>query len=88
MGRRNLSQGTNHSILTHLRRELEEIENDPNDIEEWADAMLLFMHGLRERGFSIASLVIALEKKFEVNRNRKWKAPDEHGVVEHEKGEN
>lgn len=80
-------QRTNHSILTHLRKELVEIEANPDDLEEWADAILLFMHGLRERNFNIAQLVEALEKKFEINKNRKWGTPDEHGVVEHERGE-
>lgn len=81
-------QRTNHSILTHLRRELDEIEANPDDLTEWADVILLFMHGLRERNFNIAQLVEALEKKFEINKNRKWGTPDEHGVVELEKGEN
>jgi len=76
-------QRTNHSILTHLRRELDEIEAKPNDIEEWADAILLFMHGLREQGFDIHNLSTALEKKFAINQKRKWGKPDEHGVVEH-----
>ena len=81
----NFPHRTNHSILTHLRRELDEIEADPNNTEEWADAFLLFMHGLRERGFDIHILLIALEKKFAINQAREWGEPDEHGVVEHKK---
>ena len=80
-------QRTNHSILTHLRRELDEIEASPDKLEEWADAMLLFMHGLRERGFDMHLLTVALETKFEINKKRKWGKPDEHGVVEHISGE-
>ncbi len=80
-------QRTNHSILTHIRRELVEIELDPDDIEEWADVLLLFMHGLRERNIAWSLLEEYVYSKFAKNKERKWKAPDEHGVVEHEKGE-
>ena len=76
-------QRTNHSILTHLRRELDEIEANPDDVEEWADAMLLFLHGLRERKIDLKHLIVALDIKFEKNKKRKWGTPDEHGVVEH-----
>lgn len=74
---------TNHSILTHLRRELDELEAKPNDVEEWADVMLLFLHGLRERGITPSRLTYAVDIKFEKNRHRDWGTPDEHGVVEH-----
>lgn len=81
----NFPQRTNHSILTHMRREIDEIEAHPDDIEEWADVLLLFMHGMRERGINSTQLTHALEEKFAKNQARKWGKPDEHGVVEHVK---
>ncbi len=80
-------QRTNHSILTHMRRELDELEKNPNDPEEWADVALLLFHGLHERGFDMYDLETAMEFKFIKNKHRKWGTPDEHGVVEHERGE-
>ena len=84
---RTFPQRTNHSILTHMRRELDEIEESPGNIEEWADVMLLLMHGLMEQGFYLKDLLQGVISKFSKNTELKWKSPDEHGVVEHEKGE-
>lgn len=49
--------------------------------EECADALHLLIQLATAQGFD---LLEATAKKFEKNKARKWKAPDEYGVVEHE----
>jgi hypothetical protein len=69
--------------LAHLRKELSEIEEQPFDREEWADAFLLLLDAARRAGFNAAGLVMAAEYKLSINKNRVWQAPNADGSVEH-----
>lgn len=71
------------SVLAHLRKETKEIEKDPDDIEEWADAFLLLSDGLWRAGHSFEDLLKASKEKLEKNKRRKWGKPNNEGVVEH-----
>lgn len=76
------------AILTHLKREIEELEKsvivtkDKKETStELADCAILLV-GLAE-AFNI-DLETAINEKMKVNRKRKWKKPDRQGVIEHE----
>ena len=49
--------------------------------EEAADIFFMLVQVASLDGFNLAD---AVEKKLHKNMRRKWKAPDDHGVVEHE----
>ena len=76
------------AILTHLKREIEELEmsvltniNKKETSTELADCVILLV-GLAE-AFNV-DLATAVAKKMKVNRKRRWKKPDQQGVIEHE----
>lgn len=66
--------------LAHLRRELDEIQQQPTDAHEWADAFLILLHGAASYGHD---LLAAAREKFALVQQRKWGAPDAQGVIEH-----
>ena len=74
-------------LLAHFRKELNEIEKDPNDMEEWADALILLLGGFARqfshRGFISYSLILSAKKKLEINKSREWGDADEFGIIEH-----
>ena len=69
--------------LAHLGKEIREIEEQPFDREEWADALLLLLDASRRAGFNAAGLLLAAEYKLSVNKNRIWGEPNADGSVEH-----
>ena len=78
------------AILAHLKREVIELEkilvytlkaNKKEIGRELADCAILLV-GLAE-AFNI-DLETAVNEKTQVNRERKWKKPDQQGVIEHE----
>ena len=69
--------------LAHLKKEILEIEDQPFDREEWADALLLLLDGARRAGFNAQGLMLAAEYKLAINKNRVWQPPNEDGSVEH-----
>lgn len=74
-------------ITKHIRKELDEILNDPDGLEEWIDVVILALDGAWRAGYSPLDIVRQLEIKQEINFNRKWPPipkPDE--VSEHIKG--
>lgn len=67
--------GPNYTgTLSHLKKEIREVEADPDDLEEWIDVILLGMSGaLRSGGGRTAEDVVsALVAKYEKNKARKW----------------
>ena len=69
--------------LNHLKKEVQEVLEQPYDIEEYADCFLLLMDSARLSGFNMDDLYFASQQKFNKNKNRTWGKPDENGVVEH-----
>lgn len=69
--------------LAHLVKELRELIDCPTDRMEYADCMMLLLDAYRMIGGSADDLVQACYEKLEINKQRKWGEPDEHGVVEH-----
>lgn len=79
-------------LTNHIRKELCEIEADPQDLEEWIDVIIIAMDGASRSGASSAEIEEALMKKLAKNRARKWPdvsqlelgAPIEHVRTEDE----
>ncbi len=71
--------GTAESALEHLKREIVELV-DSQCPTEAADCLLLLIAFANKKGFNLFE---EAKKKFEINKTRKWAAPDEKGVSEH-----
>lgn len=79
-------------IIEHIKRELLEIENAPDDPKEWSDVVLLAIDGLWRclygRNYSeqvdlINACVNAVREKQLINLAREWNEPvdDSHAVA-------
>jgi len=55
-------------------------------MEELADVFHLMVQVASDLGATPQDIADAVARKLEINRQRKWKAPDASGVVEHEAG--
>jgi len=80
---RTFGPGTRHrGIIAHIRKELRELEDNPHDLEEWVDVMLLAMDGAWRSGASPEKIIGCLEKKMQKNIERNW--PDWGGFGDDE----
>lgn len=59
-------------IVDHIRKELIEILEDPNDLEEWIDVITLAFDGALREGYSPAEIISCLVNKHEINAARSW----------------
>lgn len=70
----------------HVRKELKEIEAAPNDVVEWADAILLLLDGAWRSGHTPEEIASAISTKLTINENRKWpdwRTMDPNKAIEH-----
>ncbi len=75
-------------VLEHMRKELEEIADDPSDLSEWVDVILLALDGAWRMGFSPYHIIEGIKAKQARNEARTW--PDyreftESDAIEHDK---
>lgn len=65
--------------IKHLRKEADELLQDPSDLEEYADCIFLVFDACRRARFDYTDLVSKCFEKLEKNRARVWPktAPDE-----------
>ena len=70
---------THESIITHLVREVKELQEDPTP-EEAADCFLLLLDLAEFRGFDLMN---EGKRKLEICKTREWGEPDSAGVIEH-----
>lgn len=61
--------------LAHLAKEVVEIQNNPRDLEEYADAVFMIINALYNEGFTFWDLLQACWKKLEINKLRSWPKP-------------
>jgi hypothetical protein len=61
-----------HGIVDHIRKELVEIEEDPTDVEEWVDVIILALDGAWRVGYTPEEIAGVLELKLAKNKSRKW----------------
>lgn len=70
-------------MISHLKKEVEELSLKPYSSEEYADCLMLLLDAARVANIDTEQLWEATVKKLEINKKRKWGKPDEDGVVEH-----
>lgn len=76
-------------IVDHIRRELDEILDEPADLGEWVDVIILGFDGAYRAGHEPQSIIDAIKAKQAKNELREW--PDWRTVpqdraIEHVKG--
>lgn len=59
-------------VLDHIRKELAEIEADPDDVKEWVDVIILAFDGAMKRGWKPQEIIDAIVAKQEENEARSW----------------
>jgi hypothetical protein len=75
-----------NGLIKHIRKELKEIIDDPTDLEEWVDIMILAIDGAWRHGASAEEIVAMYHVKMQKNRDRKWpdwRDSDEDHAIEH-----
>lgn len=63
--------------LDHLKKELKEIEEEPHDLKEWIDAIILSIDGFLRAGGKLTMVLPMLFEKQNKNAGREW--PDWRG---------
>ncbi len=74
--------------IDHIKKELREIEADPDDAKEWVDIVLLGLNGLVRQGMSPAEIITAIRAKDTENRTRRWpdwRETDPNLAIEHDR---
>lgn len=66
----------------HLQEEVKELHENPQDLLEYADCLMLIIDKARLEGFTMTDLALACERKLEINKIRKW-VKVEHGYFKH-----
>jgi hypothetical protein len=62
-------------ITKHIEQELVEIRDEPDDLFEWCDVVILALDGAWRSGHSPAEIAEALERKQAINFARSWPKP-------------
>lgn len=73
-------------VLDHLAAELDEVGENPGDVMEWVDVLLLAFDGAARAGHAPDNLLSAFHAKIEVNKQREWpdwRQADPHRRIEH-----
>jgi dATP/dGTP diphosphohydrolase len=68
--------------LHHLKKEIVELIENPDDESEWADCLLLLLDAAWRKGHTLQDLFDFAEAKLKVNKKRKWKK-GKNGVYQH-----
>ena len=69
--------------LKHLAKEVQEALGKPDDIDEYADCLILVIDAARRAGFKMIPLLEAAIRKIEVCKKRQWPKPSSDEPVEH-----
>lgn len=59
-------------VIDHITKELEEIRDAPDSLEEWVDVMILAMDGAWRAGYTPEEIALGLERKQAKNEARQW----------------
>ncbi len=73
-------------VIDHIRKELVEIEEHPDDISEWVDVIILAFDGAWIAGWHAEDIVEAIVAKQTKNENREWpdwRTADPNKAIEH-----
>lgn len=77
-------------VCDHIRKELKEIEQDPLDLNEWVDIILLSLDGAWRTGASPEEICNAIRAKQAKNERRvwpDWRTADPNKAIEHDRTE-
>jgi len=75
-----------NGVLDHIRKELHEIEQDPTDLEEWIDVVLLALDGAWRAGNEPEAVARMLDAKMTKNEARQypdWRTVGQDKAIEH-----
>jgi|ERR1039458_4162063 hypothetical protein len=76
-------------VIDHIRKELKEIEDNPKDVSEWADVLILAFDGAWRAGWEPQEIIDAVIAKQTKNEGRTWPdwrtAPTDK-AIEHDRG--
>lgn len=78
--------GRSHKgILSHIQKELKEIDENPIDLYGWIDLIILGLDGAWRAGYTAEDVALALHVKQCINITRMWPKNDGSGreSVEH-----
>lgn len=76
------------AILDHIKKELIKIEEEPDELEEWIDVVMLGLDGAWRAGYTPKQIVVKLYDKLARNKQRTWpdwRTSDPNKAIEHEK---
>lgn len=59
-------------VVDHIRKELKEIEDDPSDLREWVDVVILALDGAWRAGWQPQEIIDAIKAKQARNEARTW----------------
>lgn len=75
-------------VTAHIRKELEEIERAPDDVEEWIDVVILGFDGALRTGTPPDVIIKMLEAKQTKNEGRDWpdwRTMSQNDPIEHKR---
>lgn len=81
-------RGNGAGVIDHIRKELIEIEQNPDDLEEWIDVTMLALDGAWRAGHKPQQIIDALIAKLDKNEKRKWpdwRTADPNKAIEHDR---
>ncbi len=75
-------------VLDHIRKELDEIAADPDDLEEWVDVIILGFDGAWRHGWEPQQIIDAIKAKQAKNEARTWpdwRTMSQDQAIEHDR---
>ncbi len=73
-------------IIDHILKELIEVRDDPESVEEWVDIATLALDGALRVGHSPDAIARQFSLKLHINQHREWPHLDDmehHKAIEH-----
>jgi hypothetical protein len=73
-------------VIDHIKKELVEIEENPFDLEEWIDVVILALDGAWRAGYTPAEVLQQYRSKMAINFDRQWpdwRESSEDVAIEH-----
>ncbi len=73
-------------VLDHIHKELAEVEENPTDLEEWIDVVMLALDGAWRAGYEPHEIADQLSAKLYKNETRlwpDWRLADPNKAMEH-----
>jgi len=75
-------------VIDHIRKELKEIEQEPDSLEEWVDVVILALDGCWRSGATPEEIVAMIQTKQAKNERRiwpDWRTADTDKAIEHDR---